>query len=196
MKRAHIMIAFLILILAFTSMTVPTGQTDRDFHVTLEQNGKSIVPVNNVVTLDKSEFSLVFEFNAPMGLLINASFDNTTYQQAMEGKPKSSLLGFENTGMAEGLFNDSEEIFLSDEAPSYWFYEDEETHRFNSTEKKEGKIICKRTINNLYDINVGENIKIEAVTQPLYLVFISYKRGKSITDEIEIKREYIKIEWQ
>ena len=196
MKTRYNIIAYLLFIITLTSMMEPTSQTDRDFHVILEQNGKSIVPVNNVVTLDKSEFSLVFEFDAPMGLLINASFDKTTYQQAKEGKPKSTLQGFENTGMAEGLFNDSEEIFLSDEAPSYWFYEDETAHRFNTIEKKEGKIICKRTINNLYDINAGENIKVEAVGQSLYLVFISYKRGKTITDEIEIKREYIKIEWQ
>ena len=196
MKRTHKIIALLILIVAFTSMCKPTSQKEQEFHVILEQNGKSIVPVNNVVTLDKSEFSLVFEFDAPKGLLINASFDKTTYQQAKQGESISTLQGFENTGMAEGLFNDSEEIFISDNAPSYWFYEDEERHRFNSTEKKEGKIICKRIINNLYDIKSGENIKVEAAAQPLYLVFISYKRGKTITDIIETKREYIKIEWQ
>lgn len=168
---------------------------EKDFHVFIEQNGKLIEPINGVVNLDKSEFNLVFEFNEPMGLLINGSFKKKTYKLATKGKTKSLLPGFQNTGMAEGLLNPDKEIFLSNDSPNYWFYEDSEKNRFNSIEKVDEKLICKRTIKNLYEVDKKTNTEIENVNKPLYLVFISYKLGEKFTDEIELKREWIKIKW-
>lgn len=75
------------------------------FHVRIEQHKKLIEPVNGLVTLDKSEFIIVFEFSEPMGLLLNGSFKKKTYKFASKGKSKSQLLGFQKTGMAEGLLN-------------------------------------------------------------------------------------------
>jgi len=183
--------ALLIIFLSSISMNVK----EQDFHVRIEQNGKLIEPINGLVTLDKSEFNIVFEFSEPMGLLLNGSFKKKTYKLASKGKPKSQLIGFQNTGMAEGLLNPDKEIFISNESPNYWFYDDDEENRFNSVEKINGKYLCKRIIQNLFNIDTKKNIKVEDVSKPLYLVFISYKRGEKVTDEIEMKREWIKIKW-
>ncbi len=191
MKILFRIVTVLIIIVGFTSMNLK----DKDFHVIIEQNGEFIEPNNGVVTLDKSTFNIVFEFNEPMGLLINGSFKKNTYMLATKGKHKSKLPGFHHTGMAEGLLNPDKEIFISNDSPNYWFFDDNEKNRFNYIEKVDGKIICTRVIENFYDVHTKTNIKVENVNEPLYLVFISYMRGENITDVIEIKRECIKIKW-
>ena len=169
---------------------------EKDFHVEVEQNGKLIEVINGEVTLEKEEFNLVFTLPEPMGLLLNSSFNKKTYKLASAGKPKSELPGFQTTGMAEGLLNEDKEIIISDDSPSYWFYTDEEMNRFNSTEKVNGKLMCKRTIQNLWDVETKETTKISDVKKPLYIVFLSYKMAENKTDEIELKREWIKINWK
>lgn len=163
---------------------------ENDFHVIIEQDGKIIESNNGVVTLDKRPFTFVFEFNEPMGLLVNGSFEETTYKLATRGGKRSKLPGFQNTGMAEGLLNPEKEILISNESPSYWFYDDSENHRFNSIETVDGKLLCRRIIENLYNVDAQTNIKVENVSKPLYVTFISYKESQ------EIKREWIKIEWK
>ncbi|MCU0428988.1 MAG: hypothetical protein MUF42_03370 [Cytophagaceae bacterium] len=170
-------------------------QKQKDFHVLIEQGGVIITPNNGEINLKKGEFNIVFELSEPMGVLVNGSFQETTYERAVKGKPKSDLPGFENTGMAEGLLNPDKEIFISNDAPNYWFYDDKENNRFNSVEVVNEKLICKRIIQNFYEVETKKNIKVENVSKPLYLVFISYRQGKSIVDEIETKREWVKINW-
>ncbi len=191
MKKIIRLAAILILFICFISMNVK----EKDFHVRIEQNGKVFESINGLVTLDKKEFNIVFEFSEPMGLLINGSFYEKTYKLASKGIIKSELPGFKNTGMAEGLLNPDKEILISDDSPNYWFYDDNEKNRFNSIEEAGGNILCRRIIQNLYDVETKTTIKVEDVSKPLYLVFISYKRGEKITDEIELKREWIKIIW-
>lgn len=176
------------------SLTSMIGKSKKkDFHVMVEQDGKMIEPKNGIVNVDKSEFNLVFKFNNPMGLLVNGSFKKKTYELAAKGIAKSKLPGFEETGMAEGLLNKDQEILISNSAPGYWYYENDEQSRFNSTEKKNGKLICKRIIKNFYDVNSKQTSSVKNVKKPLYLVFISYKYKNNI--EVELKREWIKINW-
>ncbi|MBN4052002.1 hypothetical protein JYT53_00715 [Cytophagaceae bacterium AH-315-L13] len=185
---------FLVAVLAILILTSGTS-IEKDFHVKIEQDGQIIEPINNKIILKRKEFSIVFEFSEPMGLLINGSFVKKTYKLASKNKPKTRLPGFQNTGMAEGLLNPDKEIFVSNDSPNYWFYDDNEKNRFNEIITIGDKIICKRIIQNLYDIGTKTNIKVEDVDKPLYLVFISYKRGDKVTDQIEIKREFVKIKW-
>jgi hypothetical protein len=186
-----------ILFLTLALITLISGTPiEKDFHVTVEQNGKTIQSKNGELTLERKSFNLIFEFSEPMGLLINGSFENNTYEMAKNGIPKTRLKGFLATGMADELFNPSKEILVSNDAPNYWFYDNERDHRFNKTKAEHGKIICTRTIENIYNVESKTNIKVEKVKKPLYLVFISYKRGTSFTEEIELKREILKINWK
>jgi len=190
MKNIFRIAALLIIFFSLSSM----NEKEKGFHVVIEQNGKLIEPKNGVVSIDKSEFNIIFEFNNPMGLLINGSFKKKTYKLASKGKHKSNLPGFQSTGMAEGLLNPGKEIFISDDAPNYWFYDDDKKNRFNSIEKVDGKLFCRRIIKNLYDVDTKATTIVENVEQPLYLVFISYKYVDK--EEVEIKREWIKINWK
>ena len=183
------------ILLMFTFSFISMNSKENDFRVYIEQNGKLMEPINGVVTLEKKSFNIVFEFNEPMGLLINGSFKSKTYTLASNGKPMSKLTGFHTTGLAEGLLNPDKEMFVSKESPNYWFYDDTENHRFNSTEKVNGKILCKRVIENFNDFDSKAIIKIGNNDKPLYLVFISYKYGEKISNQIELKRDWLQINW-
>jgi len=185
--------SIILIIVVIISLSMHT--TEKDFHVWVEQDGKKINAANNELTIKKKEFTLFFDFSEPMGILINASFNDQTYKSATEGNDIYELQGFKETGMAENLNNPNKEILLAKNAPSYWFYDDMQTHRFDNVEKKNGKYICRRLIKNLYDIDNKKNIKAENVESPLYLVFISYKYEEDSYERIELKREMIKINW-
>ena len=64
MKKITKLVELLIICAGLLSMNV----LEKDFHVRIEQNGELIEPVNGVVTLDKKEFNIMFEFSEPMGL--------------------------------------------------------------------------------------------------------------------------------
>lgn len=131
-----------------------------------------------------------------MGILLSASYEKQTFNAAKKGKHLDKLKGFRPTGMAENNFNPDNEILISDEAPSYWFYSDDEDHRFNEVVKLENGFKCKRTVGKAYDVKTKKSLSLKEINAPLYLVFISYKKGENITDRIEVQRRCIKINWE
>ena len=186
--------SFIKVLIIFISLSIlfSMKKVEKDFDVYIEQKGKIIKSENEEVTLKKSAFDIVIEFTEPAGVLINASFNSQSYSFAHKGIPKNEISGFKNTGMAEHLSNPDNEILISFDAPSYWFFENEEKHRFNSVQYKKGKYICKRTIENFYDVDSGKNTIVEEVEDPLYLVFIMSEYNQDFTKENELKRKMIK----
>lgn len=184
-----------ILLLLLTNLIFSSIQAqEKEFTVKIFQNGKSITIKKNTVKLQKKPFDIVFEMSEPMGILVNGSFDSTTFKNAKKGKPKSELLGFSNTGMAEGLLNKEKEIFISNDAPNYWHYKNKKNNRFNAISKIDGKIICTRTIEKIWEVENEKEILIENIKDKLYLVFIIYKMENY--EEVEIQRHYIRIKWR
>ncbi len=140
-----------LLIILFNSFLSLSDEKDYNFHVGIEQDGKLIEIKDGVVCLDKTEFSIIFEFNNPMGVLIHSSFKNKNYELASKTANKSELSGFEfYYGMAEYNFNPKKVLNIADDRLSYWYYEDDEENRFNSVEKVQNKLFCKRIIKYLY----------------------------------------------
>lgn len=162
--------------------------------VYIEQNGIRQTVTNNEVALDKKPFNIVFVLKKPDGILISSSFDKITYEKALKKEALSNLPCYQNTGMAEGLFNKDNEVMISDEAPSYWFYDNDKEHRFNTVIKSRDSLVCTRTINQVYIIDKEESLSIEKINNPLYFVFInSSDPGSSNKTE---EREMIKINWK
>ena len=183
------------LLISFVSTPRIDETSDKIFSVHFEQ-GTKVIEADDEVTLKKEPFDIVFEFPEPMGVLVHASFNPETYNLALENKPLKKLPGFENTGMAEGLFNTDNEILLNATAPGYWFYDDDEAHRFNEAKEKSGKITCKRHVIHFNEIDSNRVTNVEDVIAPLNLVFISVERGESDKETLEIHRVPVRIEWE
>ena len=172
------------------------NQSEKKFHVSISQNGKTISDKNGVVKLKDTTFNIVLNFSEPMGILVNASYDKKTFKSAKKNKPLNELVVFTQTGMAERLSNSEREIFIHDQAPSYWYYESDSESRFNETSLTDQGIQCVRTIDNVYEVPTKSTLKVSEVKKDLYLVFISYKRGDKISERLEVQRQYLKLKWK
>ncbi|MGN6646956.1 MAG: hypothetical protein ACTHJT_10550 [Cytophaga sp.] len=168
------------------------------FKVYIEQNGIRQPIVNNEVSLEKQPFNIVFVMHKPDGVLISSSFNKTTYEKAVKKEPLSKLPGYENTGMAEGLFNSDNEVIICDDAPSYWFYDNDKEHRFNTVVKSKDSLVCTRTIKQLYLLDEKDQptITVEKASKPLYFVFVDYVSDPKTYKRTELQREMIKINWK
>jgi hypothetical protein len=171
------------------------SESSMKFNVTIEQNGVQKIIKNSEVALKPETFDIVFEFSEPMSVLVNASFNNKTFKLASKNAHLDKLPGFIELGMAEGLNNSEKNLFIDDESPNFWFYDNDEFNRFNSIEKRGDKIICKRTIESLYVTESKTTIKMKDIKTPVYLVFVSYINGEKSEERIEVQRQYLKIKW-
>ncbi|WP_276964245.1 hypothetical protein [Chryseobacterium sp.] len=129
--------------------------------VVIKQDGKVIEPVNDVYELKKSPF--LFEITSANleGFLVGATTNKDIYAGAL-GILNTEIPWFQNTGMAEELYNKDKEMFLMDSAPSYWYYTDEKDHRFDKNPTGNAKQwTATRTITRFYDIMADQPINVK-----------------------------------
>ena len=137
--------------------------------VVIKQDGKVIEPVNDVYDLKKSPF--IFEFTATNleGFLVGATTNKDIYAGAL-GLFNTEVPWFQSTGMAEELYNKDKELFLMDQAPSYWYYTDAKDHRFDKNPKGNLKQwTATRNITRFYDIMVDQPIGLKDFDGRVYL---------------------------
>ena len=99
----------------------------------------------------------------------------------------------------EDKFNGNKELSLSETGWSYWFYNDSaEWHPFSRSivPLDNGRVVCTKSIKELYDVANGKVLKLRNITSPLYLFFIVVKEydanGKPLK---ELLRRKVKIDW-
>lgn len=129
--------------------------------VVIKQDGKVIEPVNDVYELKKTPFLFEITSSNLEGFLVGATTNKDIYAGAL-GVLNTEVPWFQNTGMAEELYNKDKEMFLMDSAPSYWYYTDAKDHRFDKNPKGNAKQwTATRTITRFYDIMVDQPINIK-----------------------------------
>ena len=168
---------------------------DWTFEVRIEQHGE-IVPIkNHSVNLDAAPFAIIFVMSEPYGVLINGSFDKTSYKLA--GDPdigRYSIPGLKGTGMAERLENPNKEIMIKDSAPSYWFYDPGAgQHRFDKVTAEGSEIHCRREIERVFDLNTGDIIKTGELSKPLYLVMVAKNQNNPTP---QYQRDYLQLKFK
>lgn len=163
--------------------------------MSIKQNDETVEIMDNTVQLRRAPFSFLFNFTQPDGLLVHASMDNSTYLKAESGKPLSELPGFKNTSISEELFNKESVLYLSDDAPSYWYYTDETDSRFNSVQHEETGFTCRRDIKSIIDVTTGKNKLVSGQMKgdTIYIVIIKADWNKDYTERIELNRKLLKI---
>ncbi|GJN60512.1 hypothetical protein CMT52_02830 [Elizabethkingia anophelis] len=138
--------------------------------VVIKQDGKVVQPVNNVYELKKSTFQFEITSTNLEGFLIGATTDESIYTNAVTPY-NPEVAWFQNTGMAEELYNKDNEMFLMDQAPSYWYFTDAKDHRFDKTPKGNLKQwTATRTITRFYDIMVDQPISLKDFNGNAYVL--------------------------
>lgn len=186
-------IIFSLVVLVFGSLSAKNKPEASRFKIL--QDGKIVSVKGNSVLLDKETFQLVFTLKHEEGVLVHASFNPYTFDELSRGELVDDIetLGM---GMAAGLYNPSESLVVEDSAPSYWFYDSEEEHRFDSFQNVVGGMECIRTISNFENIEDESLMSIEKVNRPLYLVIVSSFFEVDTETEVKEILRYLKIDWR
>lgn len=143
--------------------------------VVIKQDGKVIEPTNDVYELKKSPFQFEITSTNLEGFLIGATTDENIYRSAV-GLYNPEVPWFQNTGMAEELYNKDKEMFLMDQAPSYWYYTDAKDHRFDKNPKGNLKQwTATRTITRFYDIITDQAMDLKDFAGSTYVLMYEPK---------------------
>lgn len=193
MKRLNKFSRIVLAVLFVTISGIGISQTSKTFTVQLAQAGEFLPIVDANVQLKDSVFDFIFEFSEPMSLLVSASHSKKTFVAAKKGVKLEKLPGFTETGMSEGDFNEDQVVLINDKAPSCWYYDDKQNHRFNAITLTEKGIRCTRTVSNLLQIPSNNILNMGDFSKPLYLVFVSYEIEENTLNRIELQRTCLKI---
>ena len=181
-QRISIYFSFIIV---FFSLLPSAFAQEYKFNLQVLQGGKIIKPNELVYHLKSKPISLQIEANNLNGFLVGATFDEDVYKSAL-GVADLEVNWFEETGMAEELFNSDKSMFVSNDAPSYWYYISKDDHRFDKDPKSTNSgWVGVKTINSLYDIVNGSDIDLKSFKKSIYL-FI-YKPYYNNEHELENK---------
>jgi hypothetical protein len=165
------------------------------FNIGIRQNGQEVPITDHRVIINKDVFSVLVKFQEAKGVLVNASFDPASYEEAHKGTEMRNIKGFTQTAMAEAHFNPDKEIMINDAAPCYWHYESKDAHRFSLVKKIKDDIVCDRVVEKFSIIKPGEHATVkvaDAKSDKLYLVFISYETSKKGL-KTETHRDFLEI---
>jgi hypothetical protein len=96
-------------------------------------------------------------------------------------------------GMADSMFNPENSLIIADEAANYWFYSNQEAHRFNKVEEVNGSFICYREIEIFYFQFVDFPVTVEEYIENfLYFAFL-YSEFDDDYNTIELQSGCLKI---
>lgn len=174
---------------------LPAGD---QFAVAVEQYGQPVSPEGHTVTLRKDTFTLVFAFRGEDAVLVGASFTPESYGPAAAGAPLEEIPVFDGMGMAEAPFNPDSLLMVNRSSPSYWHYFGDSEHRFTTITREKGIIVCRRTVAAvLYLETTGDIVPVgEMAEDTLYFVFARTEWADDYSRQIELQRDYLKIQFE
>lgn len=142
--------------------------------VVIRQDGKIVERKENIYQLKKAPFQFEFEATNLEGFSLGVTTDGGLYEEAVDFSNKE-LSWFENTGMAEELYNKEKELLVMDHSPSYWYYIDKNDHRFDRDPKgAPNKWIASRTIKQLYDVMAAEAVDFKNIEGNASIFLLMY----------------------
>jgi len=137
--------------------------------VFISQHNKVIKPVDGIYSLQSDVFNFHFESKNLEGFLLGATIDEEVYRAAI-GEADLEVNWFFESGMAEELLNPHHTLFISNDAPSYWYFADANDHRLNmGSYGHTGQWNGIRTVSNLYDVASEKYISMHEFKDKLYV---------------------------
>lgn len=182
----------LLLLVGLPCTTGHAGNLPRAFRsgaygVRVLQNGRVAPVKKGGALLRKAPF--VLELTLPgkgRGILLNASASAVIYQRAKAGQRllDGPPLG-PGSGMAEAVLNKARELWLSASGSHYLYYQSATDHRFSSVTLKAGRVIGRRGVAKLADLDAktGTQPLAQWRGKDLYLVLLASSYGKAGAEE-------------
>jgi len=165
----------LLVILMILSMGGLYAQNQAYVKVYVEQNGHKYLLNNQTVQLDKAPFTLIFEFLRPekvSGIYINSSFTPEPYYMLLPSQEIPEFEYLPQKVLSEYKFNPNKELKIHPEFFQYWGYNPHRNwNKFDRIEKRDGKIIAYRRVENLDLVKQSRRIPVSRNKHDIYLFF-------------------------
>ncbi|EFK56891.1 hypothetical protein U0038_09560 [Sphingobacterium spiritivorum] len=156
------------IVIIILSMYSAYGQ---QINVNITQENKKVAAEGDRYTLRKLPFTFQVEVSGTDAFLIGATTDDDVYRSAI-GEADLEVEWFENSGMAEGRFNAEQSLFISNDAPSYWYFTAADDHRFDRDPKgTPDHWTANRTVAKIDLLALDKQVSLKDIQTPLYLVF-------------------------
>ncbi len=168
---------------------------EHHFAAYVMQDGVRLNTDHQVVKVKRKPFVIIVDLPDKEGVFVNISFNNNTFNQALENIPVRKLDGFKNTGLPELWRNPNGEIFVSDESPCYWFIETKYINKFSEYQYINKRYYCRREVFRFYDMDVHEEKHLYSMISPVYFTLIKFKSIEDNKRSSELMRHAFKIEW-
>ncbi len=162
------------------------------FYVYFKQGEKRINIAENKVELKREPFQIFIEYIKPADIIVSTATEGQTYRLASKGNLMPQIPGFSNQIKPQSFFLNKDIINLTDELYTIWYKTD--THGEQNLKNSDGRFICYRNIEKLYDIEEKRIFKLQDFEKDIYLVFI-YTEKDQEGEMVEIQRETVKIDW-
>lgn len=190
--------SFIILVLTASCKSLKNIEASTKYiQVYIEQNGKIVKPTNGAVILDKEAFNIIVTFPKPMSILVNTSFDDRLYRLASEGKQLLEQPEFIKPNIvAVALKNPDQAMYMVEGSSSPLFYENAEEHNFNVIETQHNSFRCIRNVRQFSHEDAPDNITIDNIHDPIYMVFASSEMAVETPKDVKFKGKHLKIEWR
>ena len=120
------------------------------FTVAIEQDGQRVCLVNNRAQLGKKPFTVILTFSRFDGVMVNASVRPLLLEAVRAGRSVQEILPIPIRGLAEGLNNPQQQIFVTDKGYNFWYYMGPTIHRFDDVTESKGRYVCRRRIANVH----------------------------------------------
>ena len=114
--------------------------------VWVEQAGRAHHPDGGPISLTRTPFTLVFQFDDPPKVLVRSSQSPAHHRRLERGEGFGDAGG---RGMAEAPHNPDQKLFFSEEGVHVWGDDGAGAHRFDAPCARDDRWTCRRTIANL-----------------------------------------------
>ncbi len=159
-----------LILLCLFSLSYLSLQAQESVNIKIKQDYQTLTAKDGVFNIQRKPFKLVFHVRNTDGFCIGITQDEDIYRSAI-GEADMEVMWFENTGMAEGRFNEDLTTTISDEAPSYWYFTAIDDHRFDKDPYgTPQEWLAERTVNAFYLAEFSESFKLEDMVRPVYVV--------------------------
>lgn len=164
MKIKNISLAMLFSLLGLICMA------QESVNIKVQQGFETIHAESNQFALNKAPFKLIFHVKNLDGFCVGITQDEDIYNSAI-GNADMEVMWFENTGMAEGMFNEEKLVTISDDAPNFWYFDTIDDHRFDRN--PQGTLqewLAERSVNGFFITELSDSYTVEDMVRPVYLV--------------------------
>lgn len=164
-------------------IALPLCVQSQNFEIKIIQDSVLYKPdSNNIIWLKKGLFKIQVELKKLEGIYLYAAFRDSIYKL----ENNQEVPDFKNLpamSMAEETFNPLQELSVSDDGWSYWFYNAKEDWHRMDKDVVIGKesIIITKSVKQFFITPDEKTLPIKELNDTLYLFFISARENKKMS---------------